>query len=103
MTDWFDSGSSSSPADVGALLDSDKIVAHLVGIIERGALLSLGKTSDGGAMSVTVTLDGRWRREYFRDQGDLEVWVEQAYDAVSSAPPPASRGRGSGQRSRKTG
>lgn len=98
---WFDEGTSSSPADIAALLDSDKIAAHLVGIIEHGALLSIGKTSDGGAMSVTVTLDGKWRREYFRDQVALEQWLEQAYDAVASAPTPASRGRGSGTRGRR--
>lgn len=98
MTDWFDVGRASSPVDVGALLDSEKVGAHLVGCIEHGALVSIGRTSDGGALSVTVTLDGRYRREYFRHQEELELWFEQALDAVASAPPTASRGRGSGQR-----
>lgn len=101
MSDFFDGAGSGSPVDVAKLLDSEAIGGYLVGIIERGALLSLGTTSDGGAMSVTVTLDGRWRREYFRDQEALALWLEQAYDAVASAPRAASPGPDSGQRRRR--
>lgn len=85
MSDWFDgAGGSGSAVDVPALLDSvgGEAVAHLVGL---GALVSLGLTRDGGALGITVTVDGRWRREYFRDAEDLQVWMAEAVPAVRAA------------------
>jgi hypothetical protein len=71
--DWFESGSGGT-LDVGALLDS-KAGELLNEIVASGALLSLGLTSDSGALGVTVTVDGRWRREYFRSADDLSAWI----------------------------
>ena len=67
-------------------------------LVDAGALVSLGTTSDGGALSVTVTADGRWRREYFREEDELLAWIAEAIPAVhaakgTEAPPRAPRGR----------
>lgn len=52
--------------DVGAVLEPGA-VEYLVSIIESGALVSLGRTRDGGAMSLTVTVDGNYEREWVRN------------------------------------
>jgi len=102
MTDWFDGGGSGSPVDVIALLDSTA-PQWLSSIVANGALLSLGTTSDGGALGVTVTLDGRWRREYFRESEALVEWLQAANEAIESAPPARpTASSGSGQRSRRS-
>lgn len=101
MPDWLDAGGQGTRCDVPAMFDSKvpELIATLVGL---GALVSLGVTSDGGALGVTVTVDGRWRREYFRDGEALEEWVAEAILALeplladlraSSASRSRSRGR----------
>lgn len=69
-------------------------------VLATGALLSLGLSRDGGALGVTVTLDGEWEREWFRDDEACAHWLSNAADAieafVAKAPPPASQARGSG-------
>jgi hypothetical protein len=84
MSDWFDNAGNGSELDVGALLDSQagELLWH---IVDFGALLSLGKTSDGGALGVTVTVDGRYRREYFRAVEPLMEWLAEALPAVRAA------------------
>lgn len=102
MTDWLDEGRSGKAVDVAAVMDSD--AAPLAWrVVQAGALLSFGVTSDGGAMSVTVTIDGRWRREYFRDAEDLTEWLTGAADyaeavAQAEAASPVRRKRGRGSR-----
>jgi hypothetical protein len=98
--DWFDDGGTGSPVDVPALLDSE--VPALMGrCCQAGALVSMGTTSDGGAMSITVTLDGRWKRQYFRDAEEAITWLGQAAEAVeleaerlAASQGPRGRGRG---------
>ena len=95
MSDWFDGGGSGSPVDVRAVLDSD-VTGVLFDCVAMGALVSLGTTSDGGALGVTVTVDGRWRRAYVRTTADLEAFVSEAFPAVRSlldAPPASSAPR----------
>lgn len=84
MPDWFDGAGSGGAVDVAALLDS-KAGELLFAMVDYGALLSLGKTSDGGALGVTVTVDGRWRREYFRELEALMEWLAEAAPAVEMA------------------
>lgn len=84
MSDWFDGGGS-SPCDVPALLDGTGVSEALARIVSLGALVSLGTTSDGGALGVTVTVDGRWRREYFREADALVRWTAEALEAVEAA------------------
>lgn len=82
--DWFDKAGSGSAVDVAAVLDSDGW-GGLVECVALGALVALGTTRDGGALGVTVTVDGRWRREYFRDPSELTDWVAEALPAVRKA------------------
>lgn len=80
MHEWFQGRGNGEPVDVSAMLDSK--AANLVGsICGHGALVGLATTRDGGAVGVTVTVDGAYRREYFRDVDELVAWLEVA-DAV---------------------
>jgi hypothetical protein len=94
LTDWIDGGGNAKAVDVKAVFDS-KVPELVAQCVELGALVSIGATSDGGALGVTITLDGRWRREYFRDSEELTTWLEGAVgflEAVGDAPR-ASTGR----------
>jgi hypothetical protein len=97
MADWFDAGGDHS-VEVSAARLLDTGAFNLVTcILDLGALVSFGKSRDGGALGVTVTHNGRWRREWFRDLADLGAWLSAAAAAVESAshaayrPPPASQ------------
>jgi hypothetical protein len=81
---WFDEGGGGNPVDVAALMDS-KALDMLTELVSAGALVSLGITSDGGALGLTITVDGAWRREYFRDDGALVLWLEEAMAPVLDA------------------
>lgn len=83
MTDWLDQGAGGRSVDVPALMDS-KCAELSWRVVAAGALLSFGRTSDGGALGVTVTIDGRWRREYFRDPEELADWLTGAADYAES-------------------
>lgn len=104
MSDWLDEGRAGSAVDVAAVMDSEA-GALAWRVVQAGALLSFGRTSDGGALGVTVTIDGRWRREYFREAEELIDWLtgaaefaeeEAAREAASSVRRPRSRGRKAG-------
>lgn len=102
MTDWFDGAGNGSRVDVAKLMDG--LAAQGVAeMVQAGALVSLSTTSDGGALGVTVTVDGRFRREYFRDEDELLAWMAEAVAAVHSAkgssPPSAPRSRSRRSRS----
>lgn len=91
MSDWFDGGGTGTEVDVDALMDSEAPVL-IWRIVTAGSLVSVGTTSDGGALSVTVTLDGRYRREYFREASDLVDWLVGAEQAVlASVASPVSK------------
>lgn len=83
VSDWFDGGPNGSPVDVRALLDAE-CTTVLWDCVALGALVSLGTTGDGGALGVTVTVDGRWRRAYVRSVEDLETFVSEAGPAVTA-------------------
>lgn len=85
MSDWFEEGAAAGAVDMSALWDS-RAADLLWSIAAAGALVSVGTTSDGGACSVTVTLDGRWRRVYVRESEELIDWLEGALAAVGAAP-----------------
>lgn len=99
-SDWFDAAGQGSTVDVHELVDAVGIKA-LLDVVELGALLSLGTTSDGGALGVTITVDGRWRREYFRDSAELVAWLAEAIPAVEAARTSDRPSAGRGQRSRR--
>lgn len=104
MTDWLDEGTAGKTVDVAAVLDS--AAADLAWrVVQAGALLSFGRTSDGGALGVTVTIDGRWRREYFRETDELVEWLTGAaefaeQEAAARDASPARRKRSRGSRDR---
>jgi hypothetical protein len=79
VSDWLDGGAGARSVDVASLLDS-KAAELAWRVVQAGALLSFGRTSDGGALGVTVTIDGRWRREYFRETEELVEWLQGAAD-----------------------
>lgn len=83
MSDWFDGGGNGQAVDVRAVLDSGA-TGVLFDCVALGALVSLGTTSDGGALGVTVTVDGRWRRAYVRNDEDLAAFVSEAFPAVKA-------------------
>lgn len=79
--DWFDGSRSGGAVSCAEVLDAGALdgVVRLVG---AGALVSLGLSRDGGALACTVTLDGRWRREWFSDGEGLGQYLADALDAV---------------------
>lgn len=92
---WLDGNGSGAAVDVTELLDPQR-VKGLAEIVEAGALLSLGTTSDGGALGITVTVDGKWRREYVRTGDELDAWLAEAVPGVTEAsgsPRPSAEGR----------
>lgn len=100
MSDWFAGNGNGQPCDAAALVsDASDAFGELC---KLGALVSVGTTSDGGALGVTVTLDGRWRREYFRRTEEMLPWLADAIEAVSAAPPPADAPSGPRMRPRRT-
>ncbi len=99
MSDWFDGDRGNALVDVAEMM-ADGADVNLFRCVQAGALVSIGMTRDGGAVSVTVTLDGKWRREYFHNSDQLTLWSEDAAGAVAAArgvdaapatPPPARR------------
>jgi len=102
VNDWFDGDRGNALVDVVGMM-SEGADVNLFRCVQSGALVSIGMTRDGGAVSVTVTLDGKWRREYFHDSDQLTLWSESAADAVATArgveappattPPPKRRSR----------
>lgn len=98
--DWFASGGNGVPVDVLALFDSE-IPAVLAELASIGALVSFGTTRDGGALGVTVTVDGRWRRGYFRDSDEALSWLAEAVPAVRSACEAMAASSERGARSRR--
>jgi hypothetical protein len=98
--DWFDGQRGGGGLSAVVLLDSaaGQGVAELV---DAGALVGLGLTRDGGALMVQVTVDGRYRREYFRNEDDLGSWIAEALPAVRAAVEASSASSGRGPRERR--
>lgn len=77
MHDFFKGQGRGSAVDVASMLDSEA-PALMGAIVQCGALLGLATTRDGGALSVTLTWDGEYRREYFRETEDLMAFLKEA-------------------------
>lgn len=101
MADWFDGNGKGATVDVVAILDS-QAHAVLYDIVQLGAMVSLGTTRDGGALAVTITVDGRWRREYFREEEELMTWLEEAVPAVRQALDAIAASSERGSKARRT-
>lgn len=81
--DWFEGAGSGQAVDVAELLDGVPMQG-VRELVELGALVSIGLTSDGGAVGITVTLDGKYRREYFRKQVEVLAWLGEAVPAIEA-------------------
>jgi len=97
---WFEEAGNGQVVDVAMLMDSGapEVIWR---IVTDGALVSIGRTSDGGALGITVTLDGQWRREYFRDVDDLVDWLARAAAAVAEEAPKVAASSARRQRVRR--
>lgn len=82
-----------APVDVGAVLDAGA-VEYLASIVQAGALVSLGRTRDGGTMSITVTVDGAYEREWVRTAEEACDFLRECDTFLQGAPqPPPSKPR----------
>lgn len=81
-----------APVDVGAVLEPGTL-EYLVSIITSGALVSLGRTRDGGTMSITVTVDGQYEREWVRTPEEACDFLREvdSYLTQAPSPPPSQR------------
>ncbi len=68
---------------------STAVVTALISICtDAGAAIMLGRTSDGGALSVCI-LDGDAKiKEYFREPEEVERFVSWLHDEVFANPKP---------------
>lgn len=70
-------------------------IARIHELVDLGALVSLSRTRDGQAVAVTVTWDGEWERQWFRDVAEaqlaLDEWAGMIEElARAGKPPPAA-------------
>jgi hypothetical protein len=80
-------GDNSATIDAVAFLDSG--IPKLVGeLVSMGLLCAVGSTRDRGAISIQITHNGEWDREYFRRSDEAEEWLRHAVEVL--------RGRGLG-------
>lgn len=93
-------GSTPTHVDVSAMFDSG--VPGLVSeLVKMGNLVSIGTTRDRGALTLTITNNGDWDREYFRRSDDAEDWLRHAIDVLgrrdggveATQPPPVQARR----------
>lgn len=99
MSDWFADGGTGHQAHVPDVLGASSLDA-LVRVVAAGALVSMGLSRDGGSLGVTVTLDGRWKREWFRQGDELADWLVHAEAAVLEANGAVTASSGTGSRPR---
>jgi hypothetical protein len=76
-------GHNGSVVDPAAMLDSGipKLTARL---LEMGLLVAFGTTRDRGALSISVTHNGEYDREYFRRSDDAVEWLERICGAAEA-------------------
>lgn len=84
---WSDRVKAASGDPVSpALVLEPGVVGMLVAVLELGALVSFGVSRDGGSMSCTVTFNGAWDREWFREPQPLFDWLTAAAAAIEEEP-----------------
>lgn len=75
---WSQGGKRAGAVIDPAVLLEPGNVGWLQALLALGALVSFGLSRDGGSMSATVTYDGEWDREWFRDPVELGGWLSDA-------------------------
>jgi len=78
----FGESSNGAVVDPGAFLDSE-VPQHIGRLLSLGVLVSIGRSRDGGAISLTITNDGKYEREYFRHTDEAIDWLKRAYDLLT--------------------
>lgn len=69
---------------------------YVASLVASGALVSLFRTGDGGALGCNVTLDGENEKEYFREPIPFSEWLRELDQVVTervASHPSAKRGR----------
>lgn len=81
---------------------SDGVLKRLLELVDLGALVSLSRSRDGGAVSITVTFDGTYEREWFRNEADAilkaDEWIGLIEEEARETPPAARAQRRPRQR-----
>lgn len=80
MPKW--DGSSQAAVNVGDLLDATTL-EYLQLLVGAGALVSIGTSKDGGALSVHIKLGDVKNREWFRYDDELHDWLADGCQALS--------------------
>lgn len=75
--------------DVAQVLDAG-VLDRSVRLVGAGALVSFGASRDGGSVAITVTFDGDWDRQWFRDGEPAAEWLDRVSKALESFGPPAA-------------
>lgn len=73
----FSNGTGPSVVDVAAFFDSG-VSNGVAELVSMGVLVAIGTTRDRGAVSITVTNDGNFDREYFRDSAEATDYLRGA-------------------------
>jgi hypothetical protein len=81
---WLAGGGNGGEVDVTEIIGDVTVAKALAELVQLGPLVSIGTTRDGGALGVTVTVDGEWRRDYFRSRDELLVWLAEAIPGVEA-------------------
>jgi len=74
--------------DCAAFLDATTS-EYVASLVQAGCLVSIFRTSDGGAFGCSVTLDGENEKEYHRVPEELHEWLREVDSAVGEQPVPA--------------
>lgn len=81
---WLSGNGNGGEVDVVELL-GDTVAGKAIGeLVQTGALVSIGTTRDGGALGITVTVDGEWRRDYFRNREEMLAWFAEAIPGIQA-------------------
>ena len=93
MSDFFNAQKAGHAVDLEDSLDAT-FLEHVRDLVGSGALVSVGTTRDGGALSLTITYDGQWRREYLTATDEVHEYLKLAAvtinELASRAPAPTS-------------
>lgn len=78
MPNW--NGNGKAQVNVSHLLDATTM-EHLIALVELGALVSIGTSRDGGALSIHVKAGDIKNREWFRSDDELHEWLSDGVEA----------------------
>lgn len=74
-------GSSGAVVSAAEVLDAAN-VGRLHELVDLGALVSVSRSRDGGAVAVTVTWDGEWERHWFRSAADAALVLDEVLGLI---------------------